>query len=202
MVSTSLAAANVINALHPRYIAMTGICAGIKGKAALGDVLLVDPSWDWQSGKRASSKDSDSKFAIAPHQLPVTSIVRAHMEQLRADKDALQEIVKGWDEATPGRLSIVIGPVASGSAVLADSQAVTEVRKQHRELSGIEMKPMVSTRLLIFFVTTAYGFALKSVCDFADADKDDRFQDYAAYTSAQVLRLLFERYGKRLLKRD
>lgn len=38
------------------------------------------------------------------------------------------------------------------------------------------------------------AFSLKSVCDFADDEKDDRFQAYAAYTSANALRLFVEKY--------
>lgn len=30
---------------------MTGICAGHKDKAQLGDVIVADPAWDFQSGK-------------------------------------------------------------------------------------------------------------------------------------------------------
>nr|UVY99791.1 hypothetical protein K4M19_00101 [Agrobacterium fabrum] len=41
--------------------------------------------------------------------------------------------------------------------------------------------------------------AVKGVCDFADPDKADGYQRYAAYSSAQVLRLLLERYGNRLI---
>ncbi len=26
---------------------MLGICAGVKGKTELGDVIVADPSWDW-----------------------------------------------------------------------------------------------------------------------------------------------------------
>jgi len=42
--------------------------------------------------------------------------------------------------------------------------------------------------------------ALKGVCDFADPEKADGYQEYAAYSSAQVLRLLLERYVDRLTK--
>ena len=42
--------------------------------------------------------------------------------------------------------------------------------------------------------------ALKGVCDFADPDKESGQQKYAAYASANVFRLLMERYGRRLLE--
>ncbi|MNU11754.1 hypothetical protein D3C72_2598600 [compost metagenome] len=33
---------------------------------------------------------------------------------------------------------------------------------------------------------------LKSVCDFANPEKNDSYQEYAAYTSAQAFKLLVE----------
>jgi nucleoside phosphorylase len=202
MVSAALMAASLISELRPRYLVMPGICAGVKGKAKLGDVLLADPSWDWQSGKRTSDKNSNTQFAIAPHQLGIPSSVRAHVEQLRADIEALQGIAKEWKDATPGRLSIVIGPMASGSAVLAHGKVIEEIRTQHRELCGIEMEAYgIYAAAHSASTPQPIALALKSVCDFGDAEKNDQFQRYAAYTSAQVVRLLFERFGNRLLER-
>jgi nucleoside phosphorylase len=70
----------------------------------------------------------------------------------------------------------------------------------HRELIGVEME--------IYGLYAAANnssnprpkvFALKSVCDFADSEKDDKAHKYAAYTSARVLEALMERYAERLL---
>ena len=41
-------------------------------------------------------------------------------------------------------------------------------------------------------------FALKSVCDFADVDKDDDYQTYCSYMSANVLRIFVERFAEQL----
>ncbi len=69
--------------------------------------------------------------------------------------------------------------------VLEDPSVVEMIRSQHRETVGVEME--------------AYGFAaasslsgkvapkwivIKSVCDFADPEKNNGWQKYAAYTSA------------------
>ena len=35
---------------------------------------------------------------------------------------------------------------------------------------------------------------IKSVCDYADSQKDDRFQKFAAYTSAEFAKLLYEKF--------
>jgi len=199
MVSTALRSAALISLLRPRLIAMCGICAGVKEKVRIGDVLFVDPAWDFQSGKRVRDK-ANSIFSMSPHQLHPPAIIRTHAEQIRADHVALAKISTVFGSDAPGQTRLFIGPVASGSAVLADGEVINEIKVQHRELIGVEME-------VYGMYAAAYGasqpqprpFAVKGVCDFADPDKDGSAQRYAAYASANVLRLLMERFGPRLL---
>ncbi|WP_395166205.1 hypothetical protein [Klebsiella pneumoniae] len=200
MISTALKTSALIKLLSPKLIVMTGICAGVKGKTELGDVIFSDPVWDWQSGKRVKDKEN-SKFSISPHQIPSDLIVRTHIEQLRSDRKGLNEIWKNSTLSCAKEFKIVIGPMASGSAVLADGKVIEEIKIQHRDLVGVEME--------------AYGLyaaaknsslpqplccVLKAVCDFADESKNDEFQEYASYTSAQTLKLLLEKFAFRILK--
>ncbi len=197
MVATALAANTLIECLRPRLIAMTGICAGVRGKVNLGDILFADPAWDFQSGKWDGKT---GRFLFRPHYIPAPTKVRSHILQLRADKTALETIRTGFAGTKPDVSKIVPGPLASGSAVLSDGVIINDVREQHQELIGIEME-------IYGLYAAAHSasspqptfLALKGVCDFADPDKADGYQDYAAYSSAQVLRLLFERYADRLV---
>lgn len=199
MIATALRTSAIIASLHPRLVCMTGICAGVREKVKLGDVLFADPAWDFQSGKRVRDKEN-TQFSIRPHQLPASAHVRSHVEQLREDKDALNKIATTFSEHPSGVPRIFVGPVASGSAVLADGDVIKEIRSQHQELIGVEME-------IYGLFAAAHSasrpqpqyFALKGVCDFADPDKEDGHQRFAAYASAQVLRLLIERYGDRLV---
>ena len=38
------------------------------------------------------------------------------------------------------------------------------------------------------------GLVIKSVCDYADEEKSDQYQKFAAYTSAQFAKLLYEKH--------
>lgn len=199
MVSASLTTMRAIERLHPRLVIMTGICAGVEKQANLGDVIFVDACWDWQSGKYLREKDTAPSFSIAPHQLGPSAAAIAHAEQVRADRATLAAItVDGPDEA-PGVLKVVIGPVASGSAVIADETVVAEIKSQNRKVCGIDMEAYG----VFAAVKNCSGprpevAVLKSVCDFADPHKDDKVQRYAAYASARVTQLLVERYFDRI----
>ena len=199
MIATALRTSAIIAALRPRLVCMTGICAGVRDKVKLGDVLFADPSWDFQSGKRVRDKEN-TQFSMRPHQLLASPQVRSHVEQLREDKDALGKIATSFSEHPSGVPRIFVGPVASGSAVLADGDVIKEIRNQHQELIGVEME-IYGLFAAAHSVSSPQPqcFALKGVCDFADPDKEDGHQRFAAYASAQVLRLLIERFGDRLV---
>ena len=38
------------------------------------------------------------------------------------------------------------------------------------------------------------GLVIKSVCDYANEEKSDQYQKFAAYTSAQFTKLLYENF--------
>ena len=195
MVSSALTAAKLIEHLRPRLLIMTGICAGVSGKVQLGDVLFPDPSWDFQSGKRVKDGSSTS-FSIDPHQLDVAASLRSRADQLRADKTFLRTVRDAWQGDAPAELSLAIGPVASGSAVLADGASLDEIkRQQQRTIIGLEMEVYgLFAAAHLAPDPQPLPAAFKAVCDFAHPDKDDAMQRYAAYTSARVATEFLERY--------
>jgi nucleoside phosphorylase len=87
-----------------------------------------------------------------------------------------------------------IGPIASGSAVVADESVLPAILEQQRQLIGLEMEAYGLMAAAHAASPKPIAFVLKSVCDFASAKKDDRFQAYAAYTSANALRVFLEKY--------
>lgn len=198
MVSSALKSYAIISKLNPKVITMTGICAGVKDKVSIGDVLFADPAWDYQSGKRV--KDSGTnKFSIAPHQLPADYSIRTHIEQIRSNKEFFTSLPSLFSQDCGFSTSLKIGPVASGSAVLADGDSIEEIKNQQRDLIGVEMEIYGIYAAAAASSPPPKFFALKGVCDYADPDKIDIAQEYAAFASARVLQKLFEDYGNRFI---
>jgi nucleoside phosphorylase len=196
MVASALTASKLIESFRPRILAMVGVCAGIKSKVNLGDVIFADSTWDWQSGKKAKHKDgaidgvvqSSGRFEIAPHQLPAPEFLRARVRNFAEDNAVWNSIRDSWLSPPANGLKLVIGPLASGSVVLADSQTISEIQTQHRNLVGIEMEAYgVFAAISSSSKPRPIPIVFKSVCDFADAEKNDGMQTYASYTSASAL---------------
>jgi nucleoside phosphorylase/CheY-like chemotaxis protein len=187
MMSTALLSAKLITKFRPKFLSMTGICAGVQGKSNIGDAIFADPTWDWQSGKRVKDTEN-TQFSVAPHQLGPAEFLRSRIQQFANDRAIWDKIRDGWPASSVNSPRLLLGPLVSGSAVLADGQVVEEIKLQHRSLLGIEMEAYG-----LFAAAAGAEFprptplAIKSVCDFADDQKSDEFQSYAAYTSARAL---------------
>lgn len=195
MPAASVTATKMIQRFRPRYLAHVGIAAAVRGQAEIGDVLIADPSWDWGSGKFVLEGE-EVVFYAAPYQIALREEMRGLVRRLAAEEAVLANVRSEWKGTKPPTvLSVRLGPVASGASVLADGHVKDRIRDQHRKVIGIEMET--------YGVLAATEFAgkprpiaisMKSACDFADGEKNDQYQPYAAYTSAKVLEVLAGRY--------
>lgn len=194
MVSTAVVASKIVSVMRPRFLVMTGICAGIESKTKLGDVIFADPCWDYQSGKHAFDNSLGSHFKVAPHQIGLSETVRVRADQLRRDSELWRRIEDEWPARRSDRVSMHVGPLASGSAVVADESILPGIMNQRRDLLGIEMEAYGLLASAQGGGVKPTAFVIKSVCDFASSLKNDNEQDYASYTSARAMRAFFEKY--------
>lgn len=196
MVSTAVLASKLISRFVPRICIMPGICAGVRAKAAIGDVIFADSCWDYQSGKYMVNEARVSGFEMDPHHISAPRSVKSRIELLALDGDFLNSIWRAWPNRVANPPKILIGPVASGSAVLADSAVTERIMVQQRKVRGIEME------LYGLYLAAEQcpspkplTFGIKAVCDFADQDKGDDHQEYAAYISAKATEEFVKRFG-------
>lgn len=189
MVPTAVLSTQMIEYFRPKYLAMTGIAAGVKGDGInLGDILVASPSWDSGAGKYKEEKDG-KVFESDPKQEQIDDDIIHDIAQIAKNNKLLNKIREGWtSKKISNVLNVHIGPIASGAAVIADQDVTNMIQKQSRKIVGIEMEAYG----LMYASNHAthkrpYPLIIKSVCDYADKEKNDGFQDYAAYTSAQFL---------------
>jgi len=195
MTATAVLAMKIIHLFCPKYLAMVGITAGIKGKTNIGDILVADPSWDYGSGKYIFSKGK-TKFLPDPRQIPLNPELKSIFLEIQSKQPILDEIKNRWPGEKPGTsLNLHIGPIASGASVIADPNVSQLIKEHNRELVGIEME----TYAVMY--TAAHcseprptPFSIKSVVDFADSKKNDKYQHYASYTSARLLKIISLEY--------
>jgi nucleoside phosphorylase len=198
MVDAALLCAKIIHLVRPKFLVMAGICGGVKGKANYGDPVIADPCWDWQSGKHIL-KDGNQAFEVSPEQMPLAMDIRSRWEQFRGEKGFWTNLKAGWPSAPDTDVRPRLGPSVSGAAVLADATIIEKIKAQHRGLIALEMEAYAVLKAAAAAARPRpIAFSCKSVCDFADETKDDKWQAYAAYTSAAAVTEFFERYMHQL----
>lgn len=178
----------------PKYLFMTGIAAGVRMKSNYGDILIADPVWDWGNGKFAL-QEGQSTFQAAPHQISISSDLRSRLKEIATTRQFLDEIKAKFPISPSESLQLHIGPIASGASVLADPSIAEKIRKQHRELIGLEMEAYgVMSAVEYAPNPRPIALVIKSVCDFADTEKNDQWQKYAAHTSAMFMYLFISNH--------
>jgi nucleoside phosphorylase len=188
MAATACLATKVIYNFSPRYLAMAGITAGISGN--FGDVIFADQSWDYGAGKVINSPGAESAFKPGPNYIAVDAELKEKVQHFKQSQGAiLHQIESRWQGNAPtSRLSLHVGPVASGAAVVESQEIIDAIRTHNRKLIGVEMEVYGS----FLACRTAKSprpkcFAAKSICDFGAPPKTDEYQKYAAFTSAQFV---------------
>ena len=89
-----------------------------------------------------------------------------------------------------------IGPMACGSTVVANRKVLEkQIHSQLSSTVGLDMESYA-------VVYAAYHapkprpvpIIVKSVCDFANSEKSDEYQKFAAYTSCEFAKFLYEKF--------
>jgi nucleoside phosphorylase len=165
---------------------MIGIAAGTRsGNKEFGDVLVADPSVDYNSGKVVDVKGI-REFLPDPYPIGLNARLRSVLQKYASNKQVFVDIRKRWagpTPASPNRLHL--GPLGAADQVIDDPTRILEITKNWRKLVGVEMEtyavyrachesPDPKPRMVSF----------KAVCDFA-AEKTDSWQSYAAFIAAQ-----------------
>ncbi|MPN09644.1 5'-methylthioadenosine/S-adenosylhomocysteine nucleosidase [bioreactor metagenome] len=186
----------IISKFSPSYLIMAGIAAGVKDKEKnYGDILVARFTWNYESGKyKYNIKTKTTTFEPNPEQIELDDSIVHIINEIKTDKTLLQTIHHGFtvtnnDLKPDANLKVFMGPFASGSAVLADKKKIDSIRRNNRKLIGIDMETFG-----VFYAAKSFSnngktkaISIKSISDFADQKKSDKFRNYAAYTSASFI---------------
>ncbi|WP_305813670.1 5'-methylthioadenosine/S-adenosylhomocysteine nucleosidase family protein [Photobacterium leiognathi] len=175
LVSSAITTSRVVNEIRPHYVLMPGICAGIEGEVNLGDIIVANPSWEWQTGKWKGDN-----FAIEPYQIAINQKMVTRFEQM-LESSILEDLWRNTEKNRPEtKPSCHFGPMVSGSSVISNSDKITELREQHRKLIGIEMEIFGVYAACTQAKVSPDFIGFKSVCDYGNEYKADNYHDYCS----------------------
>jgi nucleoside phosphorylase len=186
LTAAAIATTQLVLQFRPRLVGMVGIAAGTHSRdKAFGDVLVADPSVDYNSGKVVFSKGIRD-FEPDPYPIGLNPRLRSVLQKYRGNHPVFLKIQSRWKgpkPATPNRLHV--GPLGAADQVVDDATRIVEIQRNWRKLIGVEMETYGVYRACYEAPDPKPRFvSFKSVCDFA-ANKTDSWQDYAAFVAAE-----------------
>lgn len=191
MTAGAVLSMKLIEHFRPRYLIMPGIAAGVAlehvEEQIYGDVVAADVIWNYSAGKFVSPDKADIKFGELGF-IPRPTVVKM--------KDEIKEYVLKAAQSEENQCHVYIGLMASGSAVIANSEILNkQIRSQFQHTAGLDMEAYaVAYAAENAIEPKPDAIIVKSVCDYADSRKSDKYQKFAAYTSSEFAKLLLEKF--------
>lgn len=189
MTSSALLCAKVISIFRPRYLIMCGIAAGI-GEGIdniYGDILIPDTVWDYSTGKFVGADESEIRFGDLGF-LP-------RPRSIAVDESVLS-VIRSILERDDNEFYVHIGPMACGSTIVANNTFVNRrVLPLFPSTIGLDMESYsVIYSAVNFSAPSPKAIIIKGICDYANEEKSDKYQKFAAYNSSNFAKYLLEHH--------
>ncbi|WP_151726440.1 5'-methylthioadenosine/S-adenosylhomocysteine nucleosidase family protein [Acinetobacter ursingii] len=195
LVSAAITVTKAIEKFKPNIVAMSGICAGIDGKANIYDVIIPSVCHQHDSGKWTSDG-----FIPELYDVPLAHAVEVYIDT-SIKKESFKKFVKsnitlGRSEFPEGyenlEFSIKLAPTSSGSAVVASEEMTHSIMEQHRKKTAFEMESYALYEAARVSQNPPLFFSAKAVVDNGTTTKSDSFHRVACLLSAKVVYKLLE----------
>jgi nucleoside phosphorylase len=178
LVSSTATTMKALNLLKPKFVVMPGICAGIQGQSKLGDLILAETCWEWQSGKL-----TENEHKKEPYQIQIDDSCQGLF--YNTPEDYAEKAWKDFDGTRSNeKPNLLKGAFVTGSSVIADSDKILEISTQHRKLLGLDMEIFGMYYACSITQPRPVFLAIKSVCDLGNKHKGDSIHDFCAKLSA------------------
>lgn len=190
MTAAAATAMKLIYTFRPRYIIMVGIAAGIAKteyeEQMYGDVIVPDVVWNYSAGKFVSPEKANIVYGN------LGFLPRSTAEPI---PEEIVPYLRQAVESPDNPCHAYIGPMACGSTVVASQELLEkQVYSQYQHSAGLDMESYA----VVYAANHASDpkptpIIVKSVCDFADNKKSDDYQRFAAYSSCEFAKFLYEK---------
>jgi nucleoside phosphorylase len=196
LVNSAILSARVIDLFRPKLICMSGICAGIEGRADIYDVVVPEMIHQHDSGKWTNEGFVTEIYPIQLEhhtRLAIAQVIGSH-DFLTSVQSGIQLAKSEFPEGTNDfNFKVSLLPTSSGSAVVADENMLSEITSQHRKMGAFEMESFALYEAARQSAHNPIYFSAKSVVDNGNSQKGDDFHRVACLLSAKVVQELIQK---------
>lgn len=194
MVAAATVTSKIIYNFIPRYIIMPGIAGGVKEEYNFGDIIIPREVKDYCSGKYSTPKGKSQEAIDNPFEyfVPTAASIPTDVDIINMISESYEELLsfihsKYKNKANYPLPQIRTGNMATGDSVIQNNKIIEMlIKKFLRQADGIDMEAYG----MYYAAQQAINpkptpICMKAISDFANKDKSDEHQEYAAYISAQ-----------------
>ncbi|PBI87709.1 5'-methylthioadenosine/S-adenosylhomocysteine nucleosidase [Variovorax boronicumulans] len=190
LVNAAVTAGICIDRFKPLVVGMSGICGGFQKRAHLGQLIVSAMAYEYQSGKWASDG-----FMHEPYQVATDHLTLTKLRALVDFDNFIRELEEGFTGSRPSEAhKPEVGIFTSGSAVIADSQHMSQIERIHRKVNALDMEVFAVHRAAELSPHKPPCICAKTVVDLGDQNKSDGIHAYGSYISARFLIKAFEEF--------
>jgi len=194
-IETVLSVRALLEEFHPRFVAMTGICAGYREKVALGDLVAVSYSFHHDEGKVEPGEQGQDILRPEWRTHGPTRRIVQYLQAFTAWEPPLAEMKQrllGRELQPAERPKCLIAPIASSMAVQGNNP-FPRLLEHNRKAVFLDQEVAAFYQTLHESPNLSF-LAVKGICDYADMRKDDTYHEYAARASAVYLLSFIQEY--------
>ena len=171
-VSCACHTSRMMSSFNADIALMIGICAGDEAKVKLGDVIVSKKVIDYETGKL-----EDDEFFPEIKSYEVKNQLKQFINRFVANRP---RVINSSTE-----YNVHFATIATGTKVIEKDAIFRELKKHDRKILGLDMEAYAFTEAVVGLNHSSYVLVIKSVCDYANSNKNDNYHSIAAENSSK-----------------
>jgi len=183
LVNAAIISGLSIERFKPKIVCMSGICAGFKDFAQMGQLFISKMAFEYQSGKWISDG-----FLQEPYQSSLDNNMHTKLQSILQSETLISDLESGFQGNRPIKsISPSMGIFTSGSAVISTQEKMDDIKYIHRKVNALDMEVFAIKRAAELSPYRPKCICAKTVVDLGDKEKGDSIHSYGSYISAKFI---------------
>ena len=192
---SSAVSTKILMMFQPKFLVMTGICAGLEGSVEKGDIIIPEYVFNYQEGDITETGFTPA-FKFKQLDTKISKLIRQTKDSYIFDiKNEWEQKYNNFGKMPAGTFRVHNEKqLGTGSAVVKDEVILNDIKKNNqKDIIGLDMEGysiFVAAEILEELNTTP--ILIKAVQDFANKEKDKDYRFFSCFASARYFFRLCE----------
>lgn len=177
----AISTVKVLKRWRPATVLLVGIAGGVREKVVLGDVVIADFVYSYEHARLMPGNHQRRALHFATDRLLYGRALAYEASEWR------KEVTLTRPDASQGNLPLPqahFGAIGSGEKVIADAEVLARLREECPQIIAVAMEGAGVARAAAQLPHSPAFLEIRGISDYADEQKNDRWQPFAAETAS------------------